>query len=138
MEPNSQIGSCPGQLTFAYPFAIQQLPNTVVPKSIKQESNVHHENGAIYFSGKIRDKRERILGLQKEIEDSEDEIMNQEREEEDFDPEKSEEDIFDVVVPSLGSDLYGLRMENEIEIKLLEEEIVELEKKKGGQKKYDR
>lgn len=125
------------QLTFAS-FNTQPIPNTAikpvtgVPQPIKQKSNTHHRGGSTHFAAKILEKRERILSLQKEIEDSEEEFVNQEQEEEDYDPEKGEEDLFDVVVPAIESDLYGLRVENEIEIKLLEEEIVQLEKKKSG------
>ena len=123
------------QLTFASTFSAQSIssvvikPVTVVSQPIKQERNTHHRDGPAHFSAKILEKRERILGLQKEIEDSEEEILNPEQEEEDYDPEKGEEDLFDVVVPAIESDLYGLRVENEIEIKLLEEEILQLEKK---------
>ena len=125
------------QLTFASAFSVQSVPSAViklepipvVSQPIKQKSNTHHGGGPTHFAAKILEKRERILELQKQIEDSEEEVLNQEREEEDFDPEKGEEDLFDVVVPAIESDLYGLRVENEIEIKLLEEEILQLEKK---------
>ena len=125
------------QLTFAS-FSPPPVPSNIIksdpinvaPPPIKQESNVHHRDGPLHFAAKILEKRERILELQKQIEDSEEEILNQEQEEEEFDPEKGEEDLFDVVVPAMESDLYGLRVENEIEIKLLEEGIVQLEKKK--------
>ena len=125
------------QLTFASTFSAQSITSAViksepipmVSQPIKQKSNVIHRDGPAHFSAKILVKRERILELQKQIEDSEEELLNPEQEEEDYDPEKGEEDLFDVVVPAMESDLYGLRVENEIEIKLLEEEILQLEKK---------
>lgn len=127
-----------GQLTFASAFRAQSLLSTViksepiaeVSQPIKQKGNTHHGDVLTHFAAKILEKRERILELQKQIEDSEEESRNPEQEEEEYDPEKEEEDIFDVLVPSLDSDLYGVRTENEIEIKVLEEEIEELEKKK--------
>ena len=131
------------QLTFAS-FSLSSIPSVVIKSGhiaeasqpIKQKTNRHHGYGHIYFAAKILEKQERILALQKQIEDSEEEILNPEPEEEDFDPEKGEEDLFDVVVPAIESDLYGLRTENEIEIKLLEEEIVQMEKEvKRGKKK---
>ena len=138
MKDNLQMEPSMGQLTFASTFSAQAIPSAViksepipmVSQPIKQESNTFHGDGPTYFAVKILEKRECILELQKQIEDSEEEIINQEQEEGDFDPEKGEEDLFDVVVPAIESDLYGLRVENEIEIKLLEEEIVQLEKKK--------
>lgn len=121
------------QLTFAHPFCVQSAP-VVIPsvaalQHSQQKRNTHHRDDPTQFSVKILDKRERILELQKEIEDTEEAMLNREREEEDFDPEKGEEDLFDVVVPKIESDVYGLRAENEIEIKLLEREIVQLERK---------
>ena len=121
------------QLTFSSSFSIQSTPVIVPPiaasQPVKKVYNAPHENSSTYYSAKILAKRERILELQKEIEDSEEAILNRGREEEDFNPEGEEEDIFDVVVPKIEFDLYGLRVENEIEIKLLEEEIRKLERK---------
>lgn len=130
METNAQIKSYIGQPTFSSTFRIQSSPTTVILQHIEQKHNTHRKDNPAHLSSEILEKRERILELQKEIEDSEEEIQNKEREEEDFDPEKGEEDIFDVLVPDMESDLYGLRIENEIEIKLLEEEIAQMEKKK--------
>ena len=121
------------QLTFTSTFCTQQSSSTVIesePIPIKQKANTHHRNGNTNSAAKILEKQERILELQKQIEDSEEEIVNQEHEEEEYDPEKGEEDLFDVVVPAIESDIYGLRTENEIEIKQLEVEIAQLEKKK--------
>ena len=118
------------QLTFTS-FSPLPIPTTVIKlvtgasQPIKQKTNRHQG-----VTEKILEKRERILGLQKQIEDNEEEILNPEQEEEEYNPEKGEKDIFDVVVPAIESDIYGLRVENEIEIKLLEDEIVELEKKR--------
>lgn len=138
MKDNLQMEPSMGQLTFASTFSAQVIPITVtklepiteVSQPIKQKNSTHPGGVPIHFTAKILEKRERILELQKQIEDSEEEIINQEQEEEDFDPEKGEEDLFDVVIPAIESNIYGLRVENEIEIKLLEEEIVQLEKKK--------
>ena len=121
------------QLTFTSTFCTQQPSSTVVnsePIPIKQMASAHHRGDTNNFRAKILEKQERILELQKQIEDSEDEIVNQEQEEEEYDPEKGEEDLFDVVVPAIESDIYGLRTENEIEIKQLGVEIAQLEKKR--------
>ena len=121
------------QLTFASSFSTQQPSSTVIksePIPIKQMASAHHRGDTNNFREKTLEKRERILELQKQIEDSEDEFLNQKQDEEEFDPNKPEEDLFDVVVPAIGSDIYGLQTENEIEIKQLEVEIAQLEKKR--------
>lgn len=127
MTSQMEIGT--GQLTFVHPFCIPftpgDIPSVVTPQPVKKTHSAQH--GSV--SAKIIDKRERILELQKQMEDNEEAILNRGREEEDFDPEGEEEDIFDVVVPDMESALYGVRVETETEIKLLEEEIKKLERK---------
>ncbi|MCK4384875.1 MAG: hypothetical protein KAW52_01300 [candidate division Zixibacteria bacterium] len=125
----SQIEVGNGQLTFAHPFCIPFTPPVIPPVVALQPIKKKHSTHQKSTSTEILVKQERILRLQKEIEDSEDEAQNQGKVEEDFDPEGEEEDLFDVVVLAMDSDLYGLRTENEIEIKLLEEEIRKLERK---------
>ena len=77
----------------------------------------------------IEEKRETIAELRKEIKDAEEEIERVEQEELELVPDPGEEDIFDCYLPTLEEDFNELKYENESQIRTLEEEIRDLEKK---------
>ena len=77
----------------------------------------------------IKEKKERIVELRKEIGDDEEALLNAEEDEIDLEPDEGEEVIFDAAAPMLETDLAYTRYENEAEIRTIEEDIEELEAK---------
>lgn len=123
MGPTEQMEPFVEQFTLSS-FFVESAPVAVSPQLTPVE--VKHTAPESDTNHQILVRRERILELQKEIEDSEEEILNAEFDEGGLEPPE-DEDIFDVVVPGLNMRLYDIRSGNEIEIDILKEEIVKLE-----------
>jgi len=113
------------QLTLSSTFSAQPEPTVAAHQAMQAHSATIHEDIIV----EIEEKQERIAELKKEIGDAVEHIATVEEGELDLEPDENEEVIFYAEVPQLEADLEYTRVENEEDIKALEEGIEELEEK---------
>ena len=111
------------QLTLATIFSLQSSPTAAAQQAMHAHTSAEVMNVIV----EIEEKQERILELQKEMGDAVEHIAIVEGEELDLEPNEGEEVIFYAEVPQLEANLEYARVENDAEIRELEEEITELE-----------
>ena len=113
------------QLALSSIFSTQPAPTAAAQQASEELYNDVQQDIKV----EIEEKQERILELRKEIGDDEEALLNAEEDELEMEPDEGEEVIFDAVAPMLEEDLNNTHYENDAEIRELEEEIAELERK---------